>query len=722
MKQLIQSFKSGEITIEDVPAPVRLPGGVVIATQASLVSAGTERQIVGLAKKSLLGKAKARPDLVKKVMQKVKTDGVMATIDSVRSKLDQPFPMGYSCAGIVTAVGDGVTEFAEGDRVACGGQGYASHAESNWVPKNLCVKIPEGVEMASASFVTLGAIAMQGVRQADVRLGEVVAVVGLGLIGQIVVQLLKSSGCVVLGCDLDPAKVELAKSLGCDEAVVGDPRQAASAMTGGRGVDAAIIAASTDSDEPIETAGELCRMKGKVVVLGAVGMNVPRKIYYERELDLRLSMSYGPGRYDPDYEEYGHDYPYGYVRWTEKRNMESFLRLVAEGKVKLEKLLTHRFDINEALRAYDMIQGRVKERYMGIVLTYPALEERKPTSARLLVRGAANLRPNAKAVAGVIGAGNFAQGILLPNLAKVEGVRLRGLAEVRGEVARHVANKFDFEFCSADYHELINDSDINSVFITTRHNTHAQMVIDALNAGKNVYVEKPLCMNDDDLRRIVDAYEAQDGRCRLMVGFNRRFAPLMRKMKGAFATCRTPLVMLCRVNAGPAPRSSWVQSSQEGGGRIIGEACHFIDLLGYLAGSPLKEVTASSIGVDRDDVMKEDNVCITLRYDDGSLGTVLYTSLGDKAFPKEYCEAFGGGDAAAMDNFRRLTVVHAAQSKTTKSLRQEKGHFQELEAFAHAVTRGEPSPIPFEDIVATTRATFQVREALRRSGGERAQD
>ncbi|MFH2002791.1 MAG: bi-domain-containing oxidoreductase, partial [Planctomycetota bacterium] len=568
MKQIIQSFKTGEIEIEEVPAPVCRPGGLLVATCTSLVSAGTERQIVDLARKSLLGKAKARPDLVKKVSRKIRTDGLLATIDSVKSRLDQPFPLGYSCAGIVVEVGEGVTGFSRGDRVACAGQDYASHAEMNFVPKNLCVKIPDNVNMEAASFVTLGAIAFQAVRQADPRLGETVAVIGLGLLGQIVVQLLKASGCTVLGVDLDASKVELAHELGCDQAVTDNALEAAMEITGARGMDSVIIAASTPSSRPIEMAGEMCRAKGTVVVLGAVGMNVPRKIYYERELDLRLSMSYGPGRYDPSYEEYGHDYPYGYVRWTENRNMAAFLRLVAENKVSLEPLITHRFDIDGALEAYDTIGGANKSPYLGIILNYPRTDTNSGTQRRVQLKPKNEHAATGQVVAGVIGAGSFAQGTLIPNLASIPSCRLRGLADLRGEKANHVARKFGYEFCCSDVEELLEDPTINTVFITTRHDSHASLVIRALEAGKHVFVEKPLCMNEDELQKIMQAYYARQGRSRLMVGFNRRFAPLVSRLKEQFNHCRTPLVMLFRINAGALPLNSWVQDPREGGGRV----------------------------------------------------------------------------------------------------------------------------------------------------------
>jgi len=715
VKQIIQSLKTGEIAIEEVPEPIVRPGGVLVATLASLVSAGTERQVGELARKSLLAKAMARPDLVRKVMAKAKADGWIAAVETVRSRLDSPFALGYSAAGVVIEAGRGVEGFAPGELVACGGQGYASHAQVIFVPENLCVRVPPGVDAESAAFVSLGAIALQSVRQADVRLGETVGVIGLGLIGQIVVQLLKASGCTVLGNDPNPDRAALAKELGCDEAVAGDPRPAAEAATGGRGLDCVIIAASTPSDGPVETAGDISRQKGRVVVLGSVGMNVPRKSYYERELDLRMSTSYGPGRYDPAYEEYGHDYPYAYVRWTENRNMAAFLHLVAQGKVNVARLATHRFEISRGLEAYELLEGRRSEPYLGIVLTYPERPASAPAVRRVeIAPPAAVQRPAAaqEAVIGVIGAGNFAQSILLPRLKRIQGCRLRGIADLRGEVAKHAARKFGFETCCSDGRELLADPAVNAVIIATRHNTHARMVCAALEAGKHAYVEKPLCMDESELAMIAEAHGKAGGRCILMVGYNRRFAPLMRLAEAHFCSRGTPLVMSFRVNAGPVASTSWVLSAEEGGGRVIGEVCHFVDALSFLADAAPESLCAASIAAGAGDAAQEENISVSLRFADGSLGNIVYTSVGDKAMAKEYLEVFGGGRAAALDNFRRLALWAGGRAKVHKSLRQHKGHLEEMQAFVHAVRSGGPAPIPFESLAATSQATFQIVQRL----------
>ncbi len=715
MKQLIQSFKTGEMVLEDVPAPIVRSGGLLVATSASVVSAGTEKQIIDLAKKSLLQKAKARPDLVRKVFDKVRADGVLSAVETVRSRLDQPFPLGYSCSGVVLEVGSGVNGLSAGDPVACAGQNYASHAEINFIPENLCVRIPPGVSMESASFVTLGAIALQSVRQAEVRLGEIVSVVGLGLLGQIVVQLLRNSGCVVIGSDLDASRVALAKELGCHYAVIGNPTAAVEAVSSGHGADCTIIAASTTSNDPVELAGEITRIKGKVVVLGAVGMDIPRKSYYQKELDIRLSMSYGPGRYDPNYEEYGHDYPYAYVRWTEKRNMECFLQLLANGSINVQRLITHRFPIGRALSAYELLEDRKPEQFMGIVLEYPETIAKLPVR-KIAFNVAVKSSSSSKAVIGVIGAGTFAQGTLLQALADLPGCRLRALADVRGEVARHVARKMNFESCSSDPRNLLADPEINTVFITTRHNSHADLVCEALSAGKHTFVEKPLCMNRQELKNIEAIYRSLESKTLLMVGFNRRFAPLMTEVKKAYTNRQSPLLMTFRINAGALPVNSWIRSTEEGGGRIIGEMCHFIDTLSYLADARIREVDVAAIGASNAAAPREDNIIATIHFNDGSIGAIIYTSMGDRSVSKEYFEVFGGGCAAVLDNFLSLSVARNGKRTMKRALRQRKGHYEEVSAFIHAISEGKPSPIPFDSILETTLTTFRIVELL----GEKA--
>jgi predicted dehydrogenase len=709
MKQIIQSYRTGELWLADVPSPAVKSGGVVVQTAASLVSAGTERMIVELAKKSLLGKAQARPDLVRKVIDKIKTEGFGPTMTKVFAKLDTPIPLGYSAAGTVAEAG-GQSGLRAGDRVACAGAGYATHAEYNFVPKNLCVRLPDAVTFEDASYATLGSIALQGVRQADLRLGESVAVIGLGLLGLLTVQLLKASGCRVVGSDLDPAKCALAKELGADDAVTDGFAEATAALTDGYGVDAAIITAATKSNEPIEAAAEVCRPKGRVVVVGLVGMDVPRDPFYKKELDLRLSMSYGPGRYDPGYEEGGHDYPYAYVRWTEQRNIQAFLDLVAAGKVTPSKLTTHRFSIDDALRAYDLLEGKTQERYLGIVIDYP-----RPTLATQPPRRVELPRavPSAGRLGvGFIGAGNFAKSVLLPAISRQTDVTLTGLCTATGMSAVETGKKQGFAFATTSIDELLADPATQAVFVATQHHTHAAFLERALAAGKHVFVEKPLCTTSEELSRIEELVQSlpQPGPC-LMVGFNRRFSTHAVAIHEAFAARSTPLVVNYRVNAGVAPPDSWVQDPDRGGGRVIGEVCHFVDLAEFLIGSVPQTVHAASIRSDDRRIVAEDSIVITLTYADGSLATIQYLAHGSTQVPKERGEVCADGVTAILDNYRQ-TTFHGATHRPVKG-GQDKGFDAEIAAFFAAVRGGGGWPIPFASLVRTTRITFAILESLR---------
>lgn len=711
MKQIIQSYRSGELWLADVPSPACKAGGVVVRTAASLVSAGTERMIVELAKKSLLGKAQARPDLVRKVIDKIRTEGFGPTMTKVFAKLDTPIPLGYSCAGTVAEAGAN-SGLRAGDRVACAGAGYATHAEYNFIPKNLCVRIPAGVAFEDAAYATLGAIALQGVRQADLRLGESVAVIGLGLLGLLTVQLLKASGCRVIGCDLDPARCELATQLGADATVGGDLAEAALAFTAGHGVDAVVITAATKSNEPIETAAEACRPKGRVVVVGMVGMDVPRDPFYKKELDLRLSMSYGPGRYDPAYEEAGHDYPYAYVRWTEQRNIQAFLDLVAAGKVTPSRLTTHRYAIDEALRAYDLLEGKVRDRYLGIVIDYPqpAGDAAPPRRMEL---------PRARPVSGrlglgLVGAGNFAKSVLLPALAKQADVALTGLCTATGMSAVETGKRHGFAFATTSIDELLTDPATQAVVVATQHDTHAAFLTKALAAGKHVFVEKPLCTTPEELGQIDEVVRSlpQPGPC-LMVGFNRRFSTHAAAIREAFSRRSSPLVVNYRVNAGAAAADSWVQDRERGGGRVIGEVCHFVDLAEFLVGSVPETVFAASIRTLDRRAVSEDSVVITLTYADGSLATVQYLAHGSAQVPKERGEVCADGVTAILDNYRQ-TTFHGSNHRTIKGP-QEKGFDGEIAAFLKAVRSGE-WPIEYASLGRTTRVTFAILESLRAGG------
>jgi predicted dehydrogenase/threonine dehydrogenase-like Zn-dependent dehydrogenase len=704
VKQVLQHVRSGALQVAEVPEPVCGSGGVLVRNVASLISAGTEKTIIDFAGKSLMGKARDRPDLVRQVLGKVRKDGIGPTLQTVMSRLDQPMPLGYSCAGVVEEVGRHATEFSVGQRVACAGMGYASHADAVFVPRNLTVPIPDEVSFEDAAYVTLGAIALQGVRIAGVQLGERVAVIGLGLLGQISVQLLKASGCRVIGIDLDPAKVALALELGADAAVArgGDVAGAVAAFTGGAGADAVLIAAATDSNDPIELAAEIARDRATVTVVGAVGMNVPRKPFYEKELDLRLSRSYGPGRYDPEYEERGRDYPLGYVRWTERRNLEEFLRLVATGAVTPSRLTTHRFTVGEAEQAYDIITGKLKVPFAGVLLTYPG-GEAPVRRVELARRGA----ESGAVRVGFVGAGNFARAVLLPAFKRAPDAALVGLSTATGVNARSTGEKFGFEYAATDTDALLADPRVEAVVVTTRHASHAHFTAQALAAGKAVFVEKPLALDEASLARVIEARQAAGGM--VAVGFNRRFSPLSVSLRDAFPAGR-PRAITYRVNAGPIPASNWLQHPDEGGGRIIGEVCHFVDLAQFLTGEAVIEVFAHALGGPEGAL--HDTVTISLRFDGGSIATIAYFATGDRSFPKERVEVYGGGVVGVLDDFRSLVVSRDGKVQRQKRMAQDKGFDQEVAAFLAAV-RGGPEPIPFASLVCTTRATFAIEESLR---------
>ena len=564
MRQVVQHMRSGKLTVEDVPSPTVQAGGLLVATRASLISAGTERSTVEVAKKSLVGKAMDRPDLVRKVVQKVQKDGLLDTARMVSARLDAPAALGYSCAGIVLEVGEGVTGFAVGDRVACAGQNYASHAEVVFVPQNLCVKVPDSVTFEDAAYVTVGAIALQGVRQADPKLGDIVAVIGLGLVGQITVQLLRANGCRVLAADPDAAKQDLAREHGAEQAVAPDALAAvAAAATEGHGVDAVLIAASTKESGPVEQAGEIARKKGRVVVVGAVGMTLPREPYYLKELELRLSTSYGPGRYDLEYEEKGRDYPYGYVRWTERRNMAAFIQLIAEGRMNVGALTRYRVPIARAEEAYARILGS-SDSPLGVLLTYGE-DGAEPARTAVTLRRDAHV---SRVRIGLIGAGSHVKDALLPALKKAGDAEIVSVCTQRGINAKALAARVGASACTTDYRDVLQDEAVNAVVVGTRHNLHAELVLAALRAGKHVFVEKPLCLTGEELEEITALYaEKAKAGLRLAVGFNRRFSPHFDKAKAFLAGRRNPLVMIYRVNAGGLPPDHWTQDPEVGGGR-----------------------------------------------------------------------------------------------------------------------------------------------------------
>ncbi|HVR41430.1 MAG TPA: bi-domain-containing oxidoreductase [Thermoanaerobaculia bacterium] len=701
MKQLIQNLRTGASSVVDVPAPRAARGRVVVRVAASLVSAGTERMIVEFAEKNLVDKARARPDLVRQTLDKAKRDGILPTLEAVQNRLEQPMPVGYSVAGVVIDVGEGVDEFRIGDRVAAAGAGHANHAEVVSVPSNLVVKIPDNVAFDVAAFTTVGAIALQGIRLADPKLGDNVAVIGLGLLGQLTVQMLRANGCRVAGFDPQRDRAELASCSSTDD----EFRNACSAISNGHGVDAVLITADTKSNEPVALAAAIARDRGVVISVGAVGLDLPRKPYFEKELEFRVSRSYGPGRYDPAYEEAGHDYPYGYVRWTENRNMQAFLQLAGEGKIDLARVITHRIDIDHAEHAYELITGKTSEPFLGVVLTYP--ERAESQAKRIELTTSNEQRATGNAVIGMLGAGAFSKSVLLPAI-QATNAQLAGIAAATGLSARHAGERFGFRFCTTDTNEILGNDDINAIVIATRHNLHASQTIRALERGKHVFVEKPLCLTRDELDAIRAAYESRTNQL-LMVGFNRRFAPMSIALKQHFTG--EPLLIHYRVNAGFVPRTEWIQS-EEGGGRLLGEGIHFIDWAVWLTGSVPESVHAIAAG--NAGRYSDDNFSVHIRFANGSVFQLLYAASGDRALGKERIEVHGGGRSAILEDFRKLELTKNGRRHVERSvLRADKGHRAELAAFINAIRTGAPSPIPFEEIVTSTRATLDAAESLR---------
>lgn len=734
MKQVIQSFKTGALSVDDVPAPQLPRGNILVHTRASLVSAGTERMVVDFAEKNLLQKARSRPDLVRQTLDKVRREGILTTIEAVQNRLDKPIALGYSCAGVVLAAGDDAAGFQAGDNVACAGAGFAVHAEVVSVPKNLAVKFPANVDFQSAAFTTLGAIALQGIRLAEVELRDIVAVIGLGLLGQLTVQMLKAAGCTVIGMDIQPQRADLALHSGADAvaASADELQSTCHQLSAGYGVDAVLITADTKSNQPVELAGHIAREKGVIVAVGAVGLTIPRKVYYEKELDLRISRSYGPGRYDAQYEEKGHDYPYAYVRWTERRNMQAFVEMVSQQKVDVQPLISHRFEVNDAAKAYDLIQGKTGEPFLGVILTYsdaPDLCRKKFLRLDKTARAEADERePTAhldQIKLGIIGAGLYANATLLPAIKGEQAIAPVGVASGSGLSARAAADRYGFAYCTTDAREIFDDPNINTVAILTRHHLHARQVIAALEAGKHVFVEKPLCLTEDELQQVIRAYdEARGGKASahgvacnrvrpsLMIGFNRRFAPFIVELKQRLEQVREPLMLHYRVNAGFIPKEHWTQDPEQGGGRLLGEACHFVDLLIHLAGGAPVAVTARALpDAGR---YSEDNLLITLEFDNGSVGAVTYVASGDKSFGKESLEVFGGGLSARLEDYRSLLISQGGKRTSRAArLKQDKGHRAEWQAMIAHLTEGKPAPISFEEIVVSTRATLAAHRGLR---------
>lgn len=723
MKQVLQHAGTGEITVEEVPAPQLLPGCVLVHIAASVVSAGTERASAEFARKSLLQKAQSRPDLVREVISKVQRDGIYSAIQAVRNRLDQPQSPGYSSAGTVIAVGEGVVDLQPGDRVACAGAGFAVHAEIACVPRLLVARIPsrpnvgDEVPFDQAAFATLGAVALHGIRNSEAKLGDTVAVIGLGLLGQLTVQLLKAAGCHVLGIDIDGSRADLARQLGADgsSSSAAAFRELCVETSRGAGADCVLITAETSSSDPVNLAGAIARDRAVVVTVGTVGMDIERKAYYEKELDFRISRSYGPGRYDAAYEQKGRDYPIGYVRWTETRNMEAFVQFLTEKKVDVGALITHRFSIERAQSAYDLITGKSREPFLGVVIEYAGGEDEWP--ALTVVPEPATVAPRpaetTEVSVGLLGAGVFAAGTLVPAMKASANTALVAVCAATGSHVQHVQRKFGFGHGTTDEDQVIHDPGVNAVVIATRHHLHTKQVLAVLAVGKHVFCEKPLCLSEDELRSIVGVYLGISSAQRpaLMVGFNRRFAPMSARMKSFLAPITEPLALHYRINAGYLPADHWVNDREQGGGRILGEVCHFVDLLMFLASSPIVEVEARAVG--NSGRYSGDNVLVSLRFRNGSEGTISYLANGDRAFSKERIEVFGGGSTAVLEDFRRLELVRAGRKETIHSRwRQDKGHRGEWDAFAQCVLRQNEAPIRFEELVCSTLATLRIDESV----------
>jgi predicted dehydrogenase/threonine dehydrogenase-like Zn-dependent dehydrogenase len=671
--------------------------------------------VVEFAEKSLVGKARSRPDLVKQVIDKARREGLVNTAQAALNRLDQPMALGYSSAGTIVELGEGMQGFKIGQRVAGAGGGYAVHAEYNVVPRNLLTPLPENVDFESAAFTTLGAIALHGFRLAESQIGENIAIIGMGLLGLLAAQIATAAGCNVLGIDVDPARITLASSLGLRAARREEAIDSSVTFTANRGFDAILICADTTSNDPVELAGVIARDRARVVATGAVGLTFPRKVYYEKEISFINSRSYGPGRYDLNYEEQGNDYPVGYVRWTEGRNFEAVVDLMAKGQLQVKPLITHRFDIREATQAYEVITGKKKEPFLGVLLIYPQEETLAPGASaggkeeRRIIFPLSSFNSTGSVKLGVLGAGLFANSVLLPSIKKAGDIEFVGIASSGGLHAQHAGKKFGFQYATSNDEDIINDQNINTVAILTRHNTHADLVIKALQAGKQVFVEKPLAINNAQLSSISQELKA-NSQSLLTVGFNRRFSPFAQKLRSIVSSLQEPKYIHYRINAGAIPLNHWTQDPEIGGGRIIGEGCHFVDFISFLVGAAPISVTAHAL--PDGGKYREDNVSMTFTFPDASIGIVDYLANGDKSFPKERVEVFCGGQIAVLDDFVSLQTVKDGKKQETKGA-QNKGWVDEWKVFAKAIREGGEPPIPYEQLIGVTKATFAAIESLR---------
>jgi len=712
MKQLVQNLKTGDLSLKDVPYPLCKPKGLVVKTICSIISVGTEKSIIELSRKSLLGKAQARPDLFRRAVEKGRKEGFCKVFNESLNRLDEPFPLGYSASGVVVEVGEGVREFKVGDRVAIAGSGYANHAEYNFVPYNLCLHVPQRdngqvVEHEEAAFCMVGGIAMQGIREAKLAFGEKVAVIGLGLLGLLTIQILQAVCCEVICVDIDEKKCELAKELGC-KTTYADPQSLIDEHR--NTVDAVLITAATRDSSPLNTAQKITRQKAKIVLVGVCDIKLERKYFWDKELEFKVSKAAGPGILDENYKAEGIGYPVGYIRWPEKKNMEYFLHLVAQDKIDAKKLITHRFEISEAVSAYNMLLAG-KEPYVSVILQYPKeylpkdqeLRELKVIKKQLLTNQ--DLNRNRRNNVGLIGGGLFTKNVFLPALAKLKDIELVGIATTRGITSDHIASKFGFDYATSEYKELLSDQDIGSIFITTRHDLHSEMIIEALRAKKHVFVEKPLCLNRQQLKEIVAAYN--DTNLTLMVGFNRRYSPHALDIKHFFGDMKTPYVINCRINAGFIDDSHWTHDSQIGGGRIIGEVCHFVDFLQYITGSRPVRVYAEGIKSTQKH-KTDDNIITVVSLENGSVGTITYTSQGSKSYPREIIEMFQNESVYYLEDFRHAIKVKDGKRKKMSLGSQNMGYENELKQFLS----GSFSSAQTRDCFINALTVFTMQDSL----------
>ncbi len=689
MYHLIQNLKDGHLELKEVPVPLCMSGGVLVRNVNSLISIGTEKLLIDFARRSLLGKARARPDLVKRFIDKADKEGYLKVCRELLNRLDEPFPLGYSASGIVEEVGANVDEFDVGCQVAIAGSSYANHAEYNFVPKNLCVAMPPGLTFEEAAFCMVGGIAIQGIREGEVTFGERVAVIGLGLIGLITLQILNTIGCYPIGIDIEDYKICKAKELGCIHCANSkerDPMEFVNNLTEGIGVDCVLICAASRDNTPAELAQKITRQRGRIVLVGVSGINLDRKYFFDKELSFRVSRGAGPGLLDPNYEIKGISYPVGHIQWPEKRNMEYFLQLVADGKVDVKNIITHRYPIIEAITVYKKLLGG-NERALGVLFAYPEPDTAHENKGlNIIIKRETQSTNDRRKNVGFIGGGLFTKNILLPVIKDIRDINLIGVATTRGMTSDHAASKFGFSYCTSDYRSIIQDEKISTVFITTRNNLHARFIIEALKCGKDVFVEKPLCISEDELAEIIRTIDSLQQRPYIMVGFNRRYGYHAGDIRKFFAGVREPYVINCRINAGFIEASHWTMDEDEGGGRIIGEICHFVDFIQFVTGSEPMKIYSESIsqsvrfGVD-------DNIISVLKFGDGSVATITYTSKGSRVYPREILEIYQSDSVYYLEDFRTAVKVRAGRKEREKHPSQDMGYRGELEYFSGAGSR-----------------------------------